>query len=155
MKVRHRLPSRRWLLTRFAFADPVAHSLTLLGALPDANDSEKTLQAIVRVEKTALPAQQASTLVTQFLRNVQLMENTDIVRMLPATPLKELTAFDSTPGSWDGKKPLANTPTSKSMSYVLRLRSTSVKWAPQLVWSAFTHIYAVHKARPRHGTRDS
>ena len=60
--------------------DPVAHSLTLLGTIPDAQDSDKKLQAIIRVEKTSLPAQQGPTLITHFLKDVQFMENNDIVR---------------------------------------------------------------------------
>ncbi|GJE86757.1 scavenger mRNA decapping enzyme [Phanerochaete sordida] len=69
---------RLFKFERILNEDPVAHSLTLLGMLPDADEEGKTVQAIVRVEKTALPAQQATRLVTHFVKDVQLMENTDI-----------------------------------------------------------------------------
>lgn len=61
----------------------MAHSLTLLGSLPETDAAEKWLPAIIRVEKTALPAQQGSTLVTSFLKDVQFMESNDIVRVPP------------------------------------------------------------------------
>lgn len=64
----------------FGFADPVAHSLTLLGTVPEPQDETKRVTTIIRVEKTALPAQQGSTLITHFLKDVQFMENNDIVR---------------------------------------------------------------------------
>lgn len=38
------------------------------------------MHTIIRVDKTALPAQQGSTLITRFLKDVQFMENNDIVR---------------------------------------------------------------------------
>ena len=62
------------------FLDHVAHSLTIVGTLPDGQDTHKVVNAIIRVEKTALPAQQARTLVTHFLKDVQFMESNDIVR---------------------------------------------------------------------------
>ena len=68
-------------LTRPACTDPVAHSLTLLGTFPSAEEDGTWSQAIVRVEKSALPAQKASILVSHCIRNVQLMETTDIVRL--------------------------------------------------------------------------
>ena len=62
---------------RLVSVDPVAHGLTILGTLPDGED--KRSNAIIRVEKSALPSQQARTLITHFLKDVQLMESNDIV----------------------------------------------------------------------------
>lgn len=69
---------RLFTFERILNDDPVAHSLTLLGTIPDIQNPETELQAIIRVEKTSLPAQQGPTLITHFLKDVQFMENNDI-----------------------------------------------------------------------------
>ncbi|KAI0341516.1 scavenger mRNA decapping enzyme [Trametopsis cervina] len=56
--------------------DPVLHSLTLLGTIP--NNESTNLPAIVRVEKTPLPASSATTVIEEQLDNVQPIESTDI-----------------------------------------------------------------------------
>lgn len=81
MKVcRNNVSSYRRLCSLSLLSDPVAHSLTLLGTFPDVEDAQSRSPAIIRIEKTALSASLAPTVVTQSLDNVQLMENTDIVR---------------------------------------------------------------------------
>jgi m7GpppX diphosphatase len=77
-------------LTKFNFEsvineDPVTHSITLLGTLPDAqgqsNPGER-VRAIIRIEKTALAADQAKSLFSgenALLTRVELEESTDIV----------------------------------------------------------------------------
>ena len=62
--------------------DPVAHSITLLGTYPDSEDPNAFTPAIIRVEKTALPAAIAPTLISEALQGVQLMESTNIVSLV-------------------------------------------------------------------------
>ena len=59
--------------------DPVAHTIAILGSLPDPGNDDVYTPAVVRIEKTALPASLAPTLLTQSLSNVQLIEHTSIV----------------------------------------------------------------------------
>lgn len=60
--------------------DPLTHSIILLGTLPAPDDSEETL-AIVRIEKTALSAGDASRFLgpDSLLKKADLEGSTDIV----------------------------------------------------------------------------
>ncbi|KAI0825974.1 scavenger mRNA decapping enzyme [Irpex lacteus] len=70
---------QRFQFERILNEDSLAHSLTLLGKVVDSDDPTKDASAaIVRVEKTALPVSVASTVITEQLNNVQLIESTDI-----------------------------------------------------------------------------
>ncbi|KAJ3552481.1 hypothetical protein NM688_g4129 [Phlebia brevispora] len=73
---------KQFRFERILNEDPFAHSLALLGSFPDAEDPDATQSAIIRVEKTALPASFAPTLLNQFVKDVQLMENTNIYTWL-------------------------------------------------------------------------
>ncbi|KAI0646139.1 scavenger mRNA decapping enzyme [Trametes meyenii] len=61
--------------------DPVTHALTLLGSLPVHSTSEH-VQAIVRIEKTALTADYAAELLPGLLKDSKLIEGTDIYTWL-------------------------------------------------------------------------
>lgn len=70
--------------------DPLTHSLTLLGSFPaeDTTDSDR-VKAIVRIEKTALHPERASSYFAPqsgLIRRVSLEESTDIVST-PWSPL--------------------------------------------------------------------
>ena len=80
-----------WTLKKFSFQrvldeDPSTHTLVLLGTLPnspDALDSEKTAEAIVRVERTTLSAKDAPFFFGDngLIKKTTLEGNTDIVRL--------------------------------------------------------------------------
>lgn len=80
--------------------DSITHALTLLGTLPVGNSSDHA-QAIVRIEKTALTADQAEQLLPALLKDTKLIEGTDIVRaheiVVSIIALQTLTS-DSTHG---------------------------------------------------------
>ncbi|KAH9855669.1 scavenger mRNA decapping enzyme [Lenzites betulinus] len=61
--------------------DSITHALTLLGTLPVGNSSDHA-QAIVRIEKTALTADQAEQLLPALLKDTKLIEGTDIYTWL-------------------------------------------------------------------------
>lgn len=63
--------------------DPLNHSLALLGSFPSQSGQQR-VQAIVRLERTALSAANASHFfnINGQFRKVQLEESTDIVRKL-------------------------------------------------------------------------
>ncbi|KAI0684504.1 scavenger mRNA decapping enzyme [Cytidiella melzeri] len=73
---------RGFQLEQILNEDPLAHSLTLLGKvrikLADNDEPARYVSAILRVEKTALPASVASTVLAEQLSNVQLLDSTDI-----------------------------------------------------------------------------
>ncbi|KAI8986786.1 scavenger mRNA decapping enzyme [Trametes punicea] len=61
--------------------DPITHALTILGSLPVRGTSERA-QAIVRIEKTPLTSDHAEQLLTAQLKDVKLIESTDIYTWL-------------------------------------------------------------------------
>ena len=86
----------------YLYTDPFTHSLALLGTFPNAEDSDTVQPAIVRVEKTVLPASFAPMLVAQFVKDVQFMENTSIVCTLHFSLYGALHWLSSTLGCSDG-----------------------------------------------------
>ncbi|KAI0634995.1 scavenger mRNA decapping enzyme [Trametes polyzona] len=68
---------RQFRFERVLNEDPVTHALTLLGTLPNGETSEHA-PAIVRIEKTALAADQGDQLLTHALDKSRLIEGTDI-----------------------------------------------------------------------------
>ncbi|KAF9809599.1 hypothetical protein IEO21_07370 [Rhodonia placenta] len=64
--------------------DTVARTLVVLGSFPAGDDTDTRLPAIVRVEKTALPAAAPGALVAEMVRDVQVIEHNDIYTWLLA-----------------------------------------------------------------------
>ena len=95
-------PSNFRLPQSYLRTDPFAHSLALLGTFPDVEDSDTVQPAIVRIEKTVLPASFAPMLVAQFVKEVQYMENTSIVCTSHPPWNGALHRLSSTPGCSDG-----------------------------------------------------
>ncbi|KAJ3505420.1 hypothetical protein NLJ89_g7426 [Agrocybe chaxingu] len=69
---------------RILHEDPITHSLTLLGTFPNQNDVSAKVQAIVRIEKTALSAEDSPRFFGEngLIRNVEVEESTDIYTWL-------------------------------------------------------------------------
>lgn len=60
-------------------SDPVAHAITFLGSLPDAQGSNKERKpAIIRIEKTAL-SEDSATDFSNSIKELELIESNDIV----------------------------------------------------------------------------
>jgi len=57
--------------------DPVSHAISFLGTLPNPEGVHE--QAIVRIEKTALP-ESSATEFSQIVHDVEKIDHTDIVR---------------------------------------------------------------------------
>jgi len=73
---------RAFLFKRVLNEDPLTHSVTLLGSFPgNDDDSANRVQAIIRIEKTALDLDDAKNFFepTGLLDKVQFEEGTDIV----------------------------------------------------------------------------
>ncbi|CAA7265465.1 unnamed protein product [Cyclocybe aegerita] len=69
---------------RILHEDPITHSLTLLGTFPNQNDASAKVQAIVRIEKTALTAEDSPRFFGEngLIRKVEVEESTDIYTWL-------------------------------------------------------------------------
>ena len=61
--------------------DPLAHTMTLLGTLP-TNDTGSTSAAILRLENLALTQETAQKIPSVLLRDVKLVESTDIASVM-------------------------------------------------------------------------
>lgn len=61
--------------------DPFTHSIVLLGTFPSPTDSTDNIQAIVRIEKTALNSEDPARFFSEngYVQRVELEESTDIV----------------------------------------------------------------------------
>ena len=72
---------RRFRFERVLNEDPLTHSIALLGTL----SKDPKVQAIIRIEKTALDASDAPRLFADdgLIQKVQLEESTDIVGIPP------------------------------------------------------------------------
>lgn len=70
---------RRFQFERVLNEDPLTHSIALLGSL--AKDGQDRVQAIIRLEKTALEANNAARYFAKdgVVQRVELEESTDIV----------------------------------------------------------------------------
>ncbi len=80
------LALKKFLFHRVLDEDPLTHTLILLGTLPnssDTPDSEKMVEAIVRVERTTLSAKDAPFFFGDngLIKKTTLEGNTDIVRL--------------------------------------------------------------------------
>jgi len=75
------LELRQFQYERTLNEDPVAHALTLLGTFPKDAASEERSLAIVRIEKTPLPADLSEELLRN-LGDARLIESTDIYTWL-------------------------------------------------------------------------
>lgn len=84
-------------LSKFSFnkvlhEDPFTHSIVLHGTFPSPTDPGEKIQAIVRIEKTALDSENPARFFSEngYVRRIELEECTDIV----------LTLFFFVRGSW-------------------------------------------------------
>ena len=76
-------------LNKFSFKkvlheDPFTHSIVLLGTFPGPTDPTDKVQSIVRIEKTALNAENPARFFSEndgYVQRVELEESTDIVRL--------------------------------------------------------------------------
>ena len=104
----------KFIFERIINEDPATHSLALLGSLPSPHDPQIRAQAIIRIEKTALDANNASFYFSSntdnpgSLQRIQLAGHSDIVRKSECLNV-QLNSFvepssDSTRGSWDGSE---------------------------------------------------
>ena len=61
--------------------DPFTHSIVLHGTFPNATDPADKIQAIVRIEKTALDSENLARFFAEngYVQRVELEESTDIV----------------------------------------------------------------------------
>lgn len=67
---------------RILHEDPFAHSIVLLGTFPSPTEPADKVQAIVRIEKTALNSENPARFFSEngYVQRVELEECTDIVR---------------------------------------------------------------------------
>ena len=107
------------LLKEVSSADPLTHTLTLLGKLPVEGTSEYA-NAIIRIEKTALSADSAEHILTRSLENARLIEGTDIVGDDSSfTNVSTNEVCDSTHGFLDGLRVLRIALMSRSTLFIL------------------------------------
>lgn len=61
--------------------DPFSHSIVLLGTFPSPTDPTDKIQAIVRIEKTALNSENPGRFLSEngYVQRIELEESTDIV----------------------------------------------------------------------------
>lgn len=120
---------RNFKFERILNEDPITHSLALLGTLPASDSADDAVQAVVRVEKTALNSNDAPRLFAEdgLIKRLQLEESTDIVSTCSAQ-MCCLTWCHSTLGCSVGLVMIGNA-TSRSTSSALQQKSISVKWA--------------------------
>lgn len=66
---------------RVLHEDPFTHSIILLGTFPSPTDSTDKIQAIVRIEKTALDSENPAQFFSEngYIQRIELEESTDIV----------------------------------------------------------------------------
>ena len=76
-------------LNRFSFIkvlheDPFTHSIVLLGTFPSPTGPTNKIQAIVRMEKTALDSEHPECFFSEngYVQRIELEESTDIVCFL-------------------------------------------------------------------------
>src|SRR5258708_16082330 len=126
----------KFTLERILDDDPITHALTILGNIPattsnNNEDSEGRLQAIIRIEKTALNLNDAPRFFGPrgLIKRAELEESTDIVCFASLTFDGHLdhVFFCSTPGYSDGLQ-TKEIGTSRLTSSVLPLKSTFVKY---------------------------
>ena len=69
---------KKFTFDRTLNEDPMTHTLTILGTLPI---HEEIVQAIIRIERTAIQSDRAPRLFGEdgLIKRVKLEENTDIV----------------------------------------------------------------------------
>jgi len=126
----------KFTLERILNDDPITHALTILGNIPaptsNNEDSEGRLQAIIRIEKTALNPEDAPLFFGPrgLIKRAELEESTDIVCFASLTfdsCLDQTFALvRSTPGYLGGLQ-TKGTATSRLTSSALPLKSTFVK----------------------------
>jgi hypothetical protein len=103
----------KFIFERIINEDPATHSLALLGSLPSPDDPQTRAQAIIRIEKTALDANNVSfyfssnTGTPGLLQRIELAGHSDIVRKsclyVQLNSYVELSS-DSTRGSSGGSE---------------------------------------------------
>ena len=66
---------------RVLLEDPFTQSIVLLGTFPNPTDPTDKIQAIVRIEKTALNSENPARFFSEngYVQRVELEESTDIV----------------------------------------------------------------------------
>ena len=108
-------PKSLYRLNQFSFNkvlndDPFTHSIVLLGTFPNTADPTDKIQAIVRIEKTALDSGNPARFFSEngYIQRVELEESTDIVLFTLFLYLIMVDDCCSTHGSLDGSAILAN-----------------------------------------------